>query len=188
LPHLGRARGSDTGENSEICAGTRSRLFSSCVSGGLCGISRDAGTMAHHRRTPARTANHTPIVSALLFAVFALGHWERHRIGVLRAIPLPASANLPVFVLNHLLQTFLPDFCPWCNRLQTSRTTGAQRRWSKSSLRQCLSLADITSIVILSEAKDLLWPHHHALASLPFQSVTLPSLHCISDSSRGMEQ
>ena len=68
------------------------------------------------------------VIFQLSIAAFALGHWERHRIGVLRAILLPASANLPVFVLNHLLQTFLPDFCPCCNRLQTSRTTGTQRR------------------------------------------------------------
>jgi hypothetical protein len=78
------------------------------------------------------TANVTTVVGALLFVVFAPGHWKRHRIGVLRAILLPASANMPLFVLNHLLQTHRPDFRRWCNPLQTSRTTGTAAEQDRS--------------------------------------------------------
>src|ERR1700676_1879109 len=94
-PHFATASGSDTGENSEICAGARRRVCSSCVSGTSCGTTRngEADVTAHQARTPLRPASDTAATRAFLNVVFVLG--QRHCIrGVVGNSPASLQRKL----------------------------------------------------------------------------------------------
>ena len=133
LPHFGRASGSDTGENSEICAGTRRRVFSNCASGVGCGMTRDAEFTPHQAlctRAPLRTASDINVASAFLPVVFALV--QRHCIGMPVAIRLPALAKLRVFAFNHLVQLPFQTLCHGCNLVAMSRTESHPARGGES--------------------------------------------------------
>jgi hypothetical protein len=138
-PHFGKANGSDTGENSEMWAGTRRKFFSNCPKAGRCGITVDAGVTAHQARTPPNTASDTTVETVFLTVSFALG--QIHCIGMTRAIRLPALPKKRVFTLNHLVafpvQTVVSDAII-CIRSLVNRWHSTQQRPrpSNESLRQ----------------------------------------------------
>src|SRR5208282_3383116 len=107
-PHFGKASGSDTGENSEMCAGTWPSVFSSCESGGRCRTMPVQGVTEHHAATPHRTDNGRTADSSLLPAVFAMRQFQRHCIKQRVAIRLPAFDKLQAFTLNHLMPLLVP--------------------------------------------------------------------------------
>ena len=118
LPHFGRARGSDTGENSEICAGTRRRDFSSSVSGERCGTMVEDGRDPQAKATPRAASDMAAAIASL--EVLQLG--QTHRITGVRAIQPPECAGHNNRYFNRLWDIIRPILQPRCNRLQLRRS------------------------------------------------------------------
>src|SRR5208282_2084827 len=108
-PHFARASGADTGENSEMCAGTWRRVFSNCVSGVRCGMSGDRDVTAHQARATLRPASGTAAVSAFQF-VLALVLGQTHCITMEWAIWLPATARTNTLIIHRLTALLLRLF------------------------------------------------------------------------------
>jgi hypothetical protein len=81
FPHFGSANGGDTGENSEMCAGTRVSVFSNRVSGVGNETIDDGDAIVHHptvqqARMHPKPASDTAVADTFSIAIFVLG--QRH--------------------------------------------------------------------------------------------------------------
>src|SRR5208282_6471260 len=95
FPHFGRASCSHRVEKSEMCAGTRRKVFSSFVSGVRCEmtVDGDRDVTSHQARTRLRPTSKTTAASAFFLVAFTFVFGKTHFITKARAIHLPALAK-----------------------------------------------------------------------------------------------